>query len=73
MESVLSGVDDDDDEDPGVNPGVCVPPGLSILLDANRVTEMTLLYQLFSKVKGGLQTLLQFWRDYIKVRMSLLL
>uniref|UniRef100_A0A8C8DVI6 Cullin-4A n=1 Tax=Oryzias sinensis TaxID=183150 RepID=A0A8C8DVI6_9TELE len=36
------------------------------LLDENRVTELALLYQLFSKVKGGLPTLLQFWRDYIK-------
>lgn len=44
--------------------------GLSILLDENRVTELTLLYQLFNKVKGGLPTLLQFWRDYIKVRSS---
>lgn len=41
--------------------------GLSTLLDENRVTELALLYQLFSKVKGGLLTLLQFWRDYIKV------
>uniref|UniRef100_A0A8C5AEH0 Cullin 4A n=1 Tax=Gadus morhua TaxID=8049 RepID=A0A8C5AEH0_GADMO len=40
--------------------------GLTVLLDENRVTELTLLYQLFSKVKGGLHTLLQFWRDYIK-------
>ncbi|KAF7668273.1 hypothetical protein LDENG_00025440 [Lucifuga dentata] len=40
--------------------------GLSNLLDENRVTELTLLYQLFSKVKGGLPTLLQFWREYIK-------
>ena len=50
---------------------VCVTPsmsGLGILLDENRVTELSLLYQLFSKVKGGLPTLLQFWRDYIKVR-----
>uniref|UniRef100_A0A8C9Z5X9 Cullin 4A n=1 Tax=Sander lucioperca TaxID=283035 RepID=A0A8C9Z5X9_SANLU len=39
---------------------------LSILLDGNRLTELVLLYQLFSKVKGGLPTLLQFWRDYIK-------
>lgn len=43
-------------------------PGLSTLLDENRVTELSLLYQLFSKVKGGLATLLQFWRDYIKVQ-----
>lgn len=40
--------------------------GLGILLDENRTTELALLYQLFSKVKGGLPTLLQFWRDYIK-------
>lgn len=40
--------------------------GLSTLLDENRVTELALLYQLFSKVKGGLPTLLQSWRDYIK-------
>nr|XP_020461524.1 cullin-4A [Monopterus albus] len=40
--------------------------GLNTLLDENRVTELALLYQLFSKVKGGLPTLLQFWRDYIK-------
>ncbi|XP_068436054.1 cullin-4A isoform X1 [Clinocottus analis] len=40
--------------------------GLSPMLDKNRVTELALLYQLFSKVKGGLPTLLQFWRDYIK-------
>lgn len=48
---------------------MCVA-GLSTLLDENRVTELTLLYQLFSKVKGGLPTLLQFWRDYIKVYAS---
>ncbi|XP_061743611.1 cullin-4A [Nerophis ophidion] len=40
--------------------------GLSVLLDENRVAELALLYQLLSKVKGGLPTLLQFWRDYIK-------
>uniref|UniRef100_A0AAY4EW19 Cullin-4A n=1 Tax=Denticeps clupeoides TaxID=299321 RepID=A0AAY4EW19_9TELE len=40
--------------------------GLSNLLDENRVTELTLLYQLFSKVKGGLPVLLQHWREYIK-------
>lgn len=50
---------------------IFVLPGLSTLLDENRVTELTLLYHLFSKVKGGLPTLLQFWRDYIKVRTNL--
>lgn len=49
----------------------CVCSGLSTLLDENRVTELALLYQLFSKVKGGLPTLLQFWRDYIKVHVHI--
>ncbi|KAA0722690.1 Cullin-4B [Triplophysa tibetana] len=40
--------------------------GLKTLLDENRVTELTLLYQLFSKVKDGLIILLQFWKQYIK-------
>uniref|UniRef100_A0A8C1DQU6 Cullin 4A n=1 Tax=Cyprinus carpio carpio TaxID=630221 RepID=A0A8C1DQU6_CYPCA len=40
--------------------------GLWMLLDENRVCELTLLYELLSKVKGGLMTLLQAWRDYIK-------
>ncbi|XP_041115552.1 cullin-4A-like [Polyodon spathula] len=40
--------------------------GLHHLLDGNRITELTLLYQLFSRVKGGLQVLLQHWSEYIK-------
>ncbi|RXN16597.1 cullin-4A [Labeo rohita] len=40
--------------------------GLRMLLDENRVCELTLLYELFSKVKGGLTALLQAWREYIK-------
>uniref|UniRef100_A0A8C9RB68 Cullin 4A n=1 Tax=Scleropages formosus TaxID=113540 RepID=A0A8C9RB68_SCLFO len=40
--------------------------GLDSLLDENRVTELALLYQLFSKVKGGLSVLLQHWKEYIK-------
>ncbi|KAL1282926.1 hypothetical protein QQF64_001729 [Cirrhinus molitorella] len=40
--------------------------GLRVLLDENRVCELTLLYELFSKVKGGLTALLQAWREYIK-------
>nr|AAI65630.1 Cul4a protein [Danio rerio] len=40
--------------------------GLRTLLDENRVCELTLLYELFSKVKGGLTALLQSWREYIK-------
>ncbi len=38
-----------------------------MLLDGNRVCELMLLYELFSKVKGGLTALLQAWREYIKV------
>uniref|UniRef100_A0A8C1UPB8 Cullin-4A n=1 Tax=Cyprinus carpio TaxID=7962 RepID=A0A8C1UPB8_CYPCA len=45
--------------------------GLWMLLDENRVCELTLLYELLSKVKGGLMTLLQAWRDYIKVHKSI--
>ncbi|XP_072573970.1 cullin-4A [Paramormyrops kingsleyae] len=40
--------------------------GLDSLLNENRVTELALLFQLFSRVKGGLAALLQHWRDYIK-------
>uniref|UniRef100_A0A8C4RN97 Cullin-4A n=1 Tax=Erpetoichthys calabaricus TaxID=27687 RepID=A0A8C4RN97_ERPCA len=40
--------------------------GLTNLLDENRVQELTLLYQLFSRVKGGLQVLLNHWSEYIK-------
>ncbi|XP_032888849.1 cullin-4A isoform X1 [Amblyraja radiata] len=40
--------------------------GLNHLLDENRVADLTLLYQLFSRVKGGLQVLLQHWNEYIK-------
>lgn len=45
----------------------CSSSGLRMLLDENRVCELTLLYELFSKVKGGLTALLQAWREYIKV------
>uniref|UniRef100_A0A8C4Q0Q2 Cullin 4B n=1 Tax=Eptatretus burgeri TaxID=7764 RepID=A0A8C4Q0Q2_EPTBU len=41
--------------------------GLNQLLDENRIEELSLLYQLFSRVKGGLQTLLHHWSEYIKV------
>uniref|UniRef100_UPI00398E74BC cullin-4A-like isoform X2 n=1 Tax=Pristiophorus japonicus TaxID=55135 RepID=UPI00398E74BC len=40
--------------------------GLNHLLGENRVEDLTLLYQLFSRVKGGLQVLLQHWNEYIK-------
>lgn len=43
------------------------PPGLTHLLDENRIQDLTLLYQLFSRVRSGVQVLLQHWIEYIKV------
>ncbi|MEE6470618.1 hypothetical protein FKM82_009015 [Ascaphus truei] len=40
--------------------------GLKSMLDENRVADLTLMYQLFSRVKGGQQILLQHWGEYIK-------
>uniref|UniRef100_A0A4W2GLX4 Cullin 4A n=1 Tax=Bos indicus x Bos taurus TaxID=30522 RepID=A0A4W2GLX4_BOBOX len=40
--------------------------GLDHLLDENRVPDLTQMYQLFSRVRGGQQALLQHWSDYIK-------
>ncbi|MGH0182095.1 UNVERIFIED_CONTAM: hypothetical protein FKN15_008353 [Acipenser sinensis] len=40
--------------------------GLNHLLDENRIQDMSLLYQLFSRVRGGVQVLLQHWIEYIK-------
>ncbi|XP_060119455.1 cullin-4B-like, partial [Heteronotia binoei] len=40
--------------------------GLNHLLDENRIQDLSLLYQLFSRVKGGVQVLLQHWIEYIK-------
>ncbi|XP_053563740.1 LOW QUALITY PROTEIN: cullin-4A [Bombina bombina] len=40
--------------------------GLKNLLDENRISELTLMYQLFSRVKGGQAILLQHWGEYIK-------
>uniref|UniRef100_A0A5F9CPW9 Cullin 4A n=1 Tax=Oryctolagus cuniculus TaxID=9986 RepID=A0A5F9CPW9_RABIT len=40
--------------------------GLDHLLDENRVPDLTQMYQLFSRVKGGQQALLQHWSEYIK-------
>ncbi|XP_029460522.1 cullin-4A isoform X2 [Rhinatrema bivittatum] len=40
--------------------------GFDNLLDENRVLDIMLLYQLFSRVKGGQQLLLQHWAEYIK-------
>lgn len=41
--------------------------GLDNLLDENRISDLTQTYQLFSRVKGGQQILLQHWSEYIKV------
>lgn len=41
--------------------------GLNSLLDENRIQDLSLLYQLFSRVRGGVQVLLQQWIEYIKV------
>ena len=43
------------------------PSGLTHLLDENRIEDLSLLYQLFSRVRGGVQVLLQQWIEYIKV------
>ncbi|KAG8452124.1 hypothetical protein GDO86_004064 [Hymenochirus boettgeri] len=40
--------------------------GLKNMLDENRIPELTLMYQLFSRVKGGQTILLQHWGEYIK-------
>ncbi|NWR18464.1 CUL4A protein, partial [Emberiza fucata] len=40
--------------------------GLDSLLDENRISDLTQMYQLFSRVKGGQQILLQHWSEYIK-------
>ncbi|OXB63959.1 hypothetical protein ASZ78_006830 [Callipepla squamata] len=40
--------------------------GLDNLLDENRISDLTQVYQLFSRVKGGQQILLQHWSEYIK-------
>lgn len=40
--------------------------GLNSLLDENRIQDLSLLYQLFSRVRGGVQALLQHWIEYIK-------
>ncbi|XP_077001268.1 cullin-4B isoform X2 [Tamandua tetradactyla] len=40
--------------------------GLNNLLDENRIQDLSLLYQLFSRVRSGVQVLLQQWIEYIK-------
>uniref|UniRef100_A0A673WAD1 Cullin 4B n=1 Tax=Salmo trutta TaxID=8032 RepID=A0A673WAD1_SALTR len=39
---------------------------LNHLLDENRIQDLCLLYQLFSRVRGGVLVLLQHWIEYIK-------
>ncbi|XP_059506456.1 cullin-4A-like isoform X2 [Stegostoma tigrinum] len=46
--------------------------GLNQLLDENRIVDLALLYQLLSRVKGGLQALLQHWNEYIKTFGSMI-
>ncbi|XP_073419646.1 cullin-4A [Dendrobates tinctorius] len=41
--------------------------GLKNMLDENRVPDLTLMYQLFSLVRGGQSNLLQHWGEYIKI------
>lgn len=50
---------------------LCTLLGLDHLLDENRVPDLTQMYQLFSRVKGGQHALLQHWSEYIKVHTSL--
>uniref|UniRef100_A0A8D2D937 Cullin family profile domain-containing protein n=1 Tax=Sciurus vulgaris TaxID=55149 RepID=A0A8D2D937_SCIVU len=45
---------------------------LNNLLDENRIQDLSLLYQLFSRVRGGVQVLLQQWIEYIKAFGKLL-
>uniref|UniRef100_A0A8C5QFD1 Cullin family profile domain-containing protein n=1 Tax=Leptobrachium leishanense TaxID=445787 RepID=A0A8C5QFD1_9ANUR len=40
--------------------------GLKSMLDENRVSDVTLMFQLFSRLKGGQSILLQHWGEYIK-------
>ncbi|KAM5180885.1 cullin-4A isoform 1-T2 [Mantella aurantiaca] len=40
--------------------------GLKNMLDENRVPDLTLKYQLYSRVRGGQSVLLQHWGEYIK-------
>ncbi|XP_072268575.1 cullin-4A-like [Pyxicephalus adspersus] len=40
--------------------------GLKNMLDENRISDMTLMYQLYSRVRGGQLILLQHWGEYIK-------
>jgi cullin-4 len=41
--------------------------GFGDLMDHHRLPDLMLLYQLVSRVKGGLDKLCEAWSDYIKV------
>lgn len=43
--------------------------GLSGLLDENRISDLSLLYNLYSRVKNGLVELCLNFNSYIKVRL----
>lgn len=47
--------------------------GLDALMEENRVTDLTLLYNLFTRVKKGLVELCAMFNAYIKVSRSHLL
>ena len=47
--------------------------GFDNLLDENRVSDLALMYQLFSRVKAGLEELYKYFGAYIKVRLNILL
>lgn len=42
--------------------------GFDYLMDLNSVTHLTLLYQLFSRVKGGLDSLCEYFGAHVKLR-----
>ena len=49
-----------------------VVSGLDQLLDENRIADLTLMYQLFSRVKDGLKELVSAFSSYIKVGLAVL-
>jgi hypothetical protein len=47
---------------------MCVVTGLDQLLAENRLSDLALMYQLFSRVKDGLKELCTAFAAFIKVR-----
>ena len=47
--------------------------GLDQLLNENRRTDLTLLYTLFTRIKGGLDDLCSHFNTYIKVSLFIIL